>query len=99
MTFKNYIPNLYKYLGYIYNDICETINRNRYNELIRCQEAEKMIEIQKVNSYYDWNNYERHIIIAKEGSFLYKYIKNYTQGLKDALKDMTQKQGSAIARH
>lgn len=99
LTFKNYIPNLYKYLGYIYNDICETINRNRYNELIRCQEAEKMIEIQKVDSYYDCNNYKRHIIIAEKGSPLYGYTKNYTQSLKDALKDMTQKQESAIARH
>ncbi len=99
LTFKNYIPNLYKYLGYIYNDIRETIKRNRYNELRRCQEAENIIEIQKVDSYYDWNNYKRHIIIAEKGSPLYGYIKNYTQSLKDALKDMTQKQGSAIARH
>ncbi len=99
LTFKNYIPNLYKYLGYIYNDIRETIKRNRYNELRRCQEAENIIEIQKVDSYYDWNNYKRHIIIAEKGSPLYGYTKNYTQSLKDVLKDMTQKQGSAIARH
>ena len=104
LTFKNYIPNLCEYLGYIYNDICETINRNRYNELRRCQEAENMIEIQKAESYYVWNNYERYkkyITIVKEGSPLYDYIKNYTQSLKDALKDMkdmTQKQGSAITK-
>ena len=102
LTFKNYIPNLYEYLGYIYNDIRETIKRNRYNELRRCQKADNMIEIQKVDSYYDWNNYEiykKYITIVKEGSPLYNYIKNYTQSLGDALKDMTQKQGSAIARH
>ena len=101
LTFKNYIPNLCEYLGYIYCDIRETIKENRYNELRHCQEADNMIEIQKAESYYVWNNYERYkkyITIVKEGSPLYDYIKNHIQSLNDALKDMTQKQGSAIAR-
>ena len=101
LTFKNYIPNPYEYLGYIYDDIREAINENGYNGFRCCQEADKMIEIQKAESYYDWNNYEgykKYITIVKEGSPLYDYIKNYTQSLEDALKDMPQEQGSTIAR-
>lgn len=101
LTFKNYIPNLYEYLEYIYNDIYKAIKEHRHNELRYCQEADDMIEIQKAESYYVWNNYERYkkyITIVKEGSPLYDYIKNYTQSLKGVLKDMTPKQGSAITK-
>ena len=83
LTFKSYIPNLYKYLGYIYRDVCKAIKENRYNELRYCQEADNMIEIQKVDSYYDWMNK--------------KQSKSFNDALKD-MKDMIQKQGSAIAR-
>ena len=83
LTFKNYIPNFCAYLGCIYYDICEAIKENRHNELRHCQEADNMIEIQKVDSYYDWMNK--------------KQSKSFNDALKD-MKDMTQKQGSAIAR-
>ena len=102
LTFKNYIPSLGKYLKCIYDNTKKAQPRNN---LQYCREAKNMIEIQKVDSYYDWNNYKRYkkyITIVKEPSPLYYYTKNYTQSLlEDAfkdMKDMTQKQGIKIAR-
>ena len=77
LTFKNYILSLGEYLKCIYDNVREA---RPSNDLQYCRAANNMIEIQKVDSYYDWMN------------------KKQSKSFNDALKDMTQEQGSAIAR-